>query len=208
MKRNDESGQALLELAAALVGVLAVLMIVFFTAGVGIANLRTYLGARAAADRDAGGAEKGNAGSNIAAWNYPGYSPYTAQDRPRRGGSDAGATLRQVLNSAACSEGLWSNRYYQYLGLNELPDPSGRLADSPLRVRPAMFAAAAGLREGRAPRRGDAGDNIFYSKWDGDAVKGFQSSFGRWFGSDITHLDLAGQRVNRVYQPAMRARGH
>jgi hypothetical protein len=68
---KNESGQAIAELVAGLIALMAVFLGVMFMAGMGIENIRAVMTARADADQAAAeGGGVGAAGRNVRSWDY------------------------------------------------------------------------------------------------------------------------------------------
>lgn len=205
MKRNNhcpESGQAILELALAMIALMALMLIALFIGGSGIANVRTLLEARADAEVAAMTGRAGGDGRAVGSWSYDGAVEFSALDRVNHGGGGSGAMNwgRQGLESGIYSEGLPGNRYYDYRGPAEVDVLA---LDSLLVDRPVDFLEAAQLVEGRADRSGSGADNLFESRWDGETRRGFRQGFRRLFHYRIDNLRLSSQPANKAYFPSM-----
>ncbi len=204
-QRNKQSGQALAEMAVALVALLAVMLGVLFISGVGIANIRTLLSARTEAERRSRAANDFSAadGDNIQSWDYRAAVPFTPHDRPVRAGafsSVADGQVQMQLNNGGYSAGMPGNDYFTFVGLDEMREYKPRNQESNrLRERPAMFVDAAGLRRGVAS---ESEDNFFEGNWNAATRRQFRWSVGRFLGVTVSREELRGWRANQVYFPA------
>lgn len=197
-----EKGQALTELVCVLPLLLCVMLIVLFIAGAGLSNIRAVKEARSAAEHKAVNTAEGSAGSMIYSWNYGRTAPFSAQDRIR---STSSVIPSVMTEDALANEGYSSNArevpYFEFRRMGALQTGT-TIEDGVFGRPPAMFLEAANLVSGRADDSSGK-NNFFYSRWNQRTINSYELTFGRFFSMRINDLDIAKQRANTVYFPAL-----
>ena len=216
--RSGQSGQAMLELTAILVGLVAMTLGLIFVAGLSLADNRTLLTAKANSEwnaRNNGTAQTTEA--EMSGWSYGtttvgGQSitvPFSSLDTP------AWVTTSSQLDDTATGleSGSYSNGSYPYRWTSPSVFRSAWQSDFSSALSNGFNAA--GLVKGTAsaaaisPMFGFDESGLWSSGGYTDdsstrqkTRKAARSTFHRWFGIKISDNQLAESAANQVYMPA------
>lgn len=205
--RRRESGQAMIELTAMLVGLIAMMLGVIFVAGLALADNRTLLSAKVAAERGARtSGESRMAVTELSGWYYTRsdvgadsnlITPFSAADytvRSRRGSSigNVDYSLKSSLYSAV-------NADYPYEWMS--PRLFESKLDSDFTVSLSNAYNAAQLVQGTGSSAIDPVSN-FDSGYKENVSGAMRNAFHEWFGIRISDTLFYTSPANQVYMPA------
>ena len=208
LQRKTESGQAIAEMCIGLIAIMVVFLGVIFMAGLGISNIKIYLGAKNNAEYSSHN-ENGisGAGSSIYSWDYGDYIvgdtvvtnlPFTANDQIIAVvDNDADNTFNRQITSGEYSQGEANGRY-NYLAINALPAEVRNNFTNNLGL---MFLGAADLVQSSSSYNENfytLTSNIMGSRREIDQLK---INFGNLINIKINTIDLQQMRANQVYMP-------
>ena len=209
--RKAESGQAMLELTAMLVGLIAMMLGIIFVAGLALADNRTLLSAKVAAERGARtGVEPRTSLTEVSGWHYTRtdvgadsdlITPFSAADYTVR--SRLGSSLGDVQSAVSGEIHTSSDATYSYrwqsprsfdTRLNS--DFTGSLSNS---------YNAAVLVQGTGSSAIDPVSN-FDAGYEGNASGAMRNAFHEWFGIRISDTLLYTSPAKQVYMPVAGAK--
>ncbi len=199
---GNEDGQALTELVCVLPLLLCVIFIILFMAGTGLSNIRAVKEARSNAEAKAVNTARSADGTAVYSWKYNGIVPFSAKDTiTGKNPLSASITVEDALDNPAWSEYDREVKYYQYRKYSELQGVD-EVRKGCFAAKPEMFRAAAELVQGRADEKNNG--NFFYRRWRRNEIQNYELNFSRFFSVRINDLDIARQRANTVYFPALK----
>ncbi|MEI8247393.1 MAG: hypothetical protein WCI51_16290 [Lentisphaerota bacterium] len=205
-----QSGQAIVEMCAGIIGIMAVFLGLIFICGLSISNVQTLFAAKINAETSSRNATKPLGGSgwqDIDSWNYGNDAiPFTADDRAvLLDTSTDNVYYLDLLNNPNYSESNApygdhkSNKYiFSSVNYQRIPpvvksnftDPKNPLN---------LYAGAANLTEGL----GNQNDKIYTLKSNKNnsenQVGGLSATFNDLFGTHIQDINL--NDMNKVYMP-------
>ena len=206
-RRNTESGQAMLELTAMLVGLIAMTLGIMFVAGLSLADNRTLLSAKASAERGArNGAEPRTGQTELAGWYYTRtdagadtnlVTPFSAHDYTVR--SRLGSSVDGVLPAATSDAYSSDNAAYTYSWMSPRSFDSGLDNDFTGELSNAFDAAV--LVQGSGSSAIDPVSN-FDAGYKENTSGAMRNAFHEWFGVRIRENQLLSSPANQVYMPA------
>ena len=206
-RRCAESGQAMLELTAMLVGLIAMMLGVIFIAGLALADNRTLLSAKVAAERGARvGIEPRTALTEVSGWHYTRtdvgpdsdlVTPFSAADYTVR--SRLGSSVDNVQSAASGEIHSSENADYAYRWMS--PRTFDTRFESDFTGSLSNAYNAADLVQGTGNSAIDPVSN-FDSGYQENASGAMRNAFHEWFGIRINDTLLYTSPANQVYMPA------
>ena len=207
---KGERGQAIAEMCIGLIAIMVVFLGVIFIAGLGISNIKIYLGAKNNAEyASRNGNSISGAGSSIYSWNYGDYTmgdttvtnlPFTANDQIIAvADNDVDNTFNTQITSGKYSQGE-ANGSYSYLPINALPAEVRNNFTSNL---DSMFLAAADLVQSSSSYSESfytLTSNVMGTRREINQLK---INFGNLINIKINEIDLQQMRANQVYMPRL-----
>ena len=193
-----ESGQAMLELTAMLVGLIAMMLGVIFVAGLALADNRTLLSAKVGAERgarseSASGSEEESAGEGDDRRDTPfSAHDYTIRSRP-------GSSVDEVQSATWSSTWSSENAVYSYRWMSPRSFDSSLNSDFTGTQTNAYDAAV--LVQGTGSSAIDPVSN-FDSGYQENVSGAMRNAFHEWFGIRINDTLLYTSPANQVYMPA------
>ena len=207
LQRRMESGQAMLELTAMLVGLIAMMLGVIFVAGLALADNRTLLSAKVGAERGArSGVEPRSAVTELSGWYYTRtdlgedsdlITPFSAHDYTIR--SRPGSSVDEVQSATWSSTWSSENAVYSYRWMSPRSFDSSLNSDFTGTQTNAYDAAV--LVQGIGSSAIDPVSN-FDSGYQENVSGAMRNAFHEWFGIRINDTLLYTSPANQVYMPA------
>ena len=202
-----QSGQAIVEMCAGIIGIMAVFLGLIFICGLSISNVQTLFAAKINAETSSRSASSdGGKGQNIDYWNYGNDAiPFTADDRAVLLDTSDNVYYLDLLNNPNLSE---SNappgdpKYQKYIfsSVNYQLIPHVVKSDfTDANNPPNLYVGAANLTEGQ----GYQNDKIYTLKPNQNntaaQVERLSATFYDLFGTHIQDINL--NDMNKVYMP-------
>lgn len=219
-KINSQSGQATLELAAILTGIIAMAVGFLFVAGLSLSDNRTLLRAKANSEWGArNGGATNSSDQEMAGWSYGETTvggntvtvPFSSLDTPswRSFSTQLDSTVTG-LSSSEYSYGQ-ENGIYQYRWMSPSVFDTGYQSDFSSTLSNGYNAAR--LYHGSDDSVGPVFGFDESGLWTGGAYvdnrttrnrtrTGMRNTFHQWFGVKISESQLAESPANQVYMPA------
>jgi hypothetical protein len=209
--KKQQQGQAIVEMCAGIIAIMAIFMGIIFVGGIGITNIQTLLGNKSATETTSRTTSQGGQGSNIYAWDYGDQANSNPEVDEFQGHRlfhnstrrDALAFTRDDLiitnsNQADAFSATRNSILYSYLHI-QLPEDNKLLntVTSDSGSNSFYFLGAANL----VSSQGTTGNTIFtLKKQDAATATGMKQTFTSLFGvnANVNFQDIS----NQVYYPA------
>ena len=195
--KTCQRGQAIVEMCAGIIGIMAVVIGLVFICGLSIANVQTLFSAKINAEKSSRNPTvSGGAGQNIDSWNYGNDAiPFSADDKsvPLNTSADSGY-YSNLLNDTNLSESNdeSSAKYQKYIFSSDNYIKIPKVVNSNFTVDfPDLYVNAANL----VVSEGSLNNNTAAQ------VEGLSALFNNLFGTRIQDIDL--NKINRVYMPVI-----
>lgn len=203
--KKHQQGQAIVEMCAGIIAIMAVFLGLVFVAGIGITNIQTLLGNKSATEVTSRAVNQGGQGSNIYAWDYGDQANAKPAVDEFQG--------HRLFNPSVSRDDLAFTPDDKTIGNSDQPDqtfqkPLSLISNPSLNdgsnenkllnlEASTFFLGAANL----VSSQGSAGSTIYtIRKQDSDTVNSMKRTFSSLFGVNV-NINLQ-YPANQVYLPA------
>ena len=204
-KKQGESGQATVELAVMLVGLVAIILGVVFLSALCMNSNKALLLAKRDAEQAArlDGDQPLDNLREISTWSYGSFRysaterssiPFTAADSPRYSTVSAISPAESQFRT----DGASRNEIYTYSWKSPVEFNTAWQSDFTDELGSAAFSAK--LVRGRAGSRNLSFDDFIDGRRD-QAKSAMRNAYLAWFGIRISEADIQDSRANQVYLP-------